>query len=126
MNGDKMKKNLKGLLGLTIYYLLSIYEDLPLRIMNIDISHMSDASKSIYMIAYEVVIAGLLCLLYHRELERDFNKAKHNAKLYFHKYFKYWFIMIGAMLASNIICLLITHNIQSENQTAVIEYLQKM
>lgn len=123
MTTIKKKKNymVRGAIALLVYFILPYFEALPFQILGIDLQYVPMISKSIYMAAYETVILCIIIFLFQDLLKEKWCDMKKNHQIYFQKYFKFWFLLLGLMMLSNLIILIITRNTDgAANQQAII------
>lgn len=122
---DKMNyiKNIgKGLLVIFIYFAMSAFQTLPFNLLGVDISAAPQFLRVIYLIAYELLMISLIFIIYRDRLIEKWNDFKKNHRIYFQKYFKYWFLLLGLMMLSNGIIMMITNDASgAENQNQIIE-----
>ena len=64
---------------------------------------------------------GVIIALLWKDLKKDIADLKKNHKTYFQKYFKYWFLLLGLMMISNLFITLFTTNDIANNEQAVRE-----
>ncbi len=120
-----MKKQLKndfwiGISALIIYFVMTMtgLQTLPFKILHISISNLPEIIRTLYSLLYETLILSLLILLFKERLEKDLMDLKKNHKTYFHNYFKYWFLLLGLMMISNLLINLIHSLAGIENSIA--------
>lgn len=114
------KENLKniciGVLVLSVYFFLSYFESVPLEVIGIQVSSMSQTAKIIYMFIYECFIMTLICFLLKDKLKKDLKDIRKNHQKYFSSCIKYWLIAVGVMMFSNLIINSISTNGMANNQ----------
>lgn len=127
MEKDTTKnKNLFKGVGVIILYLFmtAFTYDFP-RLFGINFNNLSLTTRQIYLVLYELFLTLLLIYIYKKDFIPNFIDFKKNIKEYIDKYIKYWFIMLGLMIASNIIVTMFTSTNVSNNQSTIIELLSK-
>ena len=113
------KSILKGILGLTVYFILEFFTYLPLYLLKIDVKSLSITDKVIYITIYEFLTLLIIFMLFNKEIVKDFKVFKQNFKEFFNKYFKYWFLLLFLMIASNIIIQIIYPASSSGNEDSI-------
>lgn len=128
----KMKKQAtlknvgKGLFVILLYYVMSFLQTLPFELFNIDLKEVPIFIKSIYLICYEVLMIAIMLLIYKDLVLEKWKDLKKNHNLYFKKYFKLWYLLLGLMMLSNLIIMVVTKNTDgAENQAQIIELFGK-
>jgi uncharacterized protein len=119
----KIKQIGKGLLVLIIYFILSELIVLPLILLRIDYQNLDEYIKTIYIIAYQLLILGLIIAVYRKELVVSLEDLKKNHKQYFDQYLKYWFLAFGLMAVANIIISFFVEG-QPSNQEAIVKIFE--
>jgi uncharacterized protein len=119
----KIKQIGKGLLVLIIYFILSELIVLPLILLRIDYQNLHEYIKTIYIIAYQLLILGLIIAVYRKELVVSLEDLKKNHKQYFDQYLKYWFLAFGLMAVANIIISFFVEG-QPSNQEAIVKIFE--
>ena len=119
MKNNYIKTASIGILAILVYFILPMFESLPFQLMGIDTATIPLVGKVIYMIAYETVILGLILLIFHSKLKKDFADMKQNHMNYYSKYFKYWLLGLLIMMISNLLIMQFTNNQMSSNEQAI-------
>jgi uncharacterized protein len=119
----KIKQIGKGLLVLIIYFILSELIVLPLILLRIDYQNLHEYIKTIYIIAYQLLILGLIIAVYRKELVVSLEDLKKNHKQYFDQYLKYWFLAFGLMAVANIIISFFVEG-KPSNQEAIVKIFE--
>ena len=123
-----MKDDIKILKGLTVFILfaiLSLYANVPLDILGIKASDLSISAVLLYEILIDVTVILIAFLLFKKEITKEWKDFKKNKNEYFKKYFKYWFVIVGANLLLNSIVLGINGGQIANNQDLVNKLLEK-
>lgn len=123
---SNFKKDLKdfktlfsGILVLVLYFVWSQFSYVPLQLLGVDIENMSMLSKTLYLSVTEIFLIGLIIYILRNQLEDMLKSLKKNHREYFHKYFKYWFLILGIMYISNFVIMIITEGGIANNEQAV-------
>ena len=109
----------KGLLTFLIFYFSSYLQIIPIMLFNIDVNNYRAQDLTIINAFAEFVLVIILILLYFKELKKEFKVFKENIKGNLDIAFKYWFIGLIIMCASNIIIGLLTPLNTSSNEQTV-------
>ena len=109
----------KGLLTFLIFYFSSYLQIIPIMLFNIDVNNYRAEDLTIINAFAEFVLVIILILLYFKELKKEFKVFKENIKGNLDIAFKYWFIGLIIMCASNIIIGLSTPLNTSSNEQTV-------
>ena len=122
------RKNLVNILtgfGVILFYLIATsFPESLLMLFNVDYSNLSLAFKSIYLILYEALITLVIIYVYRKDVIPNFKDFIKNNIKYFKKYIKYWFIMLGLMMLSNLIIINFTSTDVSNNQQIIVDTLK--
>lgn len=102
MNKDR-ENILIGITVFLLYFVQSLFQDLPLKLIGIDYYQMSLNSKIIYLLCYEFVFILILFLIYRKRFTNDFKDYIKNFKTYTRKYIEYWALAFGLMILSNLV-----------------------
>ena len=113
----------KGILAIFLYFFLSSFPQLFIKILGINFYNLNNIFRQIYLILYELFITILILYIYKKDIIPNFKNFKSNIKEYINKYIKYWFIMLGLMILSNFIITLFTTTKVSNNQSDIIKLL---
>ena len=95
------KSVIKGSITILIYFILEFFTYLPLYLLNINYNNLSLTSKVTYLLIYNLTLFLIIFLIYRKEIINDFKKF--DSKIFFKKYFMYWFILLGLMILSNLL-----------------------
>lgn len=123
---DKMNQYIKnagkGLLVIFIYFAMSAFQTLPFALLGVDISAAPQFLRVIYLIAYELLMISFMIIIFRDRLTEKWIDFKKNHRIYFKKYFKYWFLLLGLMMISNAAIMTLTNDISgADNQNAIID-----
>jgi len=111
--------------GVVLLYLIAYsFPNIFLELFGINYNNLSILIKSIYLISYEVILTLIIILIYRKDIITNFKKFIKNNIKYFKKYIKYWFIMLGLMITSNLIVTYFTTTQISNNQESIITTLK--
>lgn len=122
-NND-FKNMLKGF-GVILFYLIAtaIPQEV-LSLFGINYINLNITLKSLYLLFYEIAITIIIIYVYRSDVIPNFKEFIKNNITYFKKYIKYWFIMLGLMVLSNLIIINFTSSNVAENQETIIETLK--
>lgn len=119
------KDMLKGFGVLLLYLIISSFPYEFLSIFNINYFDLNLVFKQIYLIIYEIILLLIIVYIYRKEFIPNFKDFIKNNITYFKKYIKYWFLMLGLMILSNVIVTSFTSTITSQNQQIIVDTLGK-
>ncbi len=121
-----MKKNKEALISLIVfiaYLLLSTYSSNVLTFLGY--KNLNTTLKIIISLFYNLFILLGVIFIYLKIIVKDFKDFKENLKYYVNNYCKYWILVIGLMLISNIIVSSISNITTPTNQEYIIKLLEK-
>lgn len=121
-----MKKNKEALISLIVfiaYLLLSTYSSNVLTFLGY--KNLNTTLKIIISLFYNLFILLGVIFIYLKIIVKDFKEFKENLKYYVNNYCKYWILVIGLMLISNIIVSSISNITTPTNQEYIIKLLEK-
>ena len=104
---------------LFLYLIGSSYSYDFIKLFGINYNDLNFVTKQIYLILYEVIII----YIYRKNFIPDFKDFIKNNVTYFKKYIKYWFLMLGLMIISNLIVTMFTTTEISQNQETIVNLL---
>lgn len=116
---EDIKRLLLGLGSLTLYFVLTELQAVPLLLMGFDLNELSTTFITIYSLIYSIILLASIALIFNKALKTDWSDLKKHHKQYFSKYIKYWFIALAIMMISNLIILLINPGSAPGNEEAV-------
>lgn len=121
MKKENLKYFLTGVGALLIYGIMTLtnLQILPFELFKIDLNTLPNRIKSIYSIFYQLLILFFIAFLFRKELKENFKELKENHKTYFKKYLKYWFLMLGLMMASNMLIQIVMPNKIAGNEEQI-------
>lgn len=125
VKNNYIKDILKGIGVIFLYLFLSAFMPYLITIFGIDFDNLSNVLKQLYLIFCECFIVILILYIYRKDFIPNFKDFKSNIKKYIDKYFKYWFMMLGLMITSNIIVTLFTSTKVANNQSDIVSLLGK-
>lgn len=118
MNKD-LKKALIGIGTFVLFLLIQQYSALPLNLLGINVSDMSQTSKIIYMFLVDIVLMLIMFLIFNKKIKKDFKDIKKNHKKYFSENIKYWVLGVIVMIFSNLLIMLLFNNQVPDNQQTI-------
>lgn len=113
------KQILIGIAVLFFYYATSFTQLSLFDLFEIDYTLLPLWIQTAYSLTHQIVVICIIIMLLYKTLEKDFVDLKKNHKEYFSKYFKYWFLLLGLMMVSNLFITLISPNDIAGNEEAV-------
>ena len=113
------KSILKGILGITIYFILEFFTYLPLYLLNININNLDIITRVIYLSLYQLITFLIIFIIFNKDIIKDFKYFKENFNILFKKYFKFWFLLLFLMITSNIIIQIIYPGSSSGNEDSI-------
>lgn len=114
-----LKRVLVSLCAIVIYLILPEFQAAPFILLGIDTAYTPMAIKSIYMAAYEIMLMAIILFLFKDQLKLFLVDMKKNHQLYFKRYFKYWFLILGIMMMSNLLISIVNSGQIAGNEEAV-------
>lgn len=108
-----------GLVALFVYFSFGNLEISILNFLHIDYEQMSKTFKVIYLMVCDLVEMAIFIGLFYPSLKENLKDLKENHETYFKTYFKYWLIILGVMMVSNVLIMLLTDNVTSNNEELV-------
>lgn len=127
MKHENTKKNIiRGLATIGVYFILPLFNTLPFDLLHIDLNYVPTIVKSIYMGIYELLMLSLIILIFHELIIEKWKDLKKHHQEYFQTYFKYWFLLIGLMMASNFLIMTFSNDFGgATNQNDIIDMFGK-
>ncbi|MCI9233398.1 MAG: CPBP family intramembrane metalloprotease [Bacilli bacterium] len=126
-NESQKTKHLSIGIGVLFFYFAIIFfpfQLLPFSLLDIDYKMLPLWIRIIYAFIFEVIQFGIIIFLLKDQLKKDLIDLKQNHNEYFKKYFIYWFILLGAMMASNLLIVWFTPNEIANNEQSIHEMLK--
>lgn len=102
-NIQQFKKNISIFLS---YFIYTVIIFIPLSILNIDITDLSQTTKMLYLLISDLLFLLILVKLYLKDIMQDLKNFKENFSDYLDEGMKCWIIGLAIMTITNI---LITH-----------------
>ncbi len=121
---SKQNKLTIGILVVAFYYIVSFFNTLPFTIFNINIAALPLWYKIFYSLTYQIVELAIIIFLLYPDLKKNFDDLKKHHKEYFSKYFKYWFLLLGLMMISNLLVSFFTPTEIASNEESIREMLE--
>lgn len=123
-----INKDLKDLLigsSVILLYILAMTFSYDIIVgFGIDYNNLSSVMKSFCIIIYEVILLGIIMFIYRKTFISNLKDFIKNFKTYIDKYIKYWFLMLGLMIISNLIITQFTSSEIANNQEVIIDSLK--
>lgn len=114
--------------GFGILFLYLIASSLPyefIGLFGINYNNLNIILKQIYLISYETILTLIIIYIYRSNFIPNVKDFFKNFKSYMNKYFKYWFLMLGLMILSNMIVTMFTTTEVAQNQQSIIDTLKQ-
>ena len=92
--------------------------------LGINYNSLSSSMKSLCLIIYEIILLGIIMFIYRKTFIPNLKDFIKNFKTYIDKYIKYWFLMLGLMIISNLIITEFTSSEIANNQETIISSLK--
>ena len=121
----EFREVLKGFGVLFLYLIASSFVDVIFSLFGIDIYNLNIIAKQICLIVYELALTLIIVYIYRKDFIPNLKKFIKNFKEYFNKYFKYWVLMMGLMILSNMIVTMFTTTEVAQNQQSIIDTLKQ-
>jgi len=119
-------KNFKRGIGIFLsYFIYSTIILLPLAIFNIDVTKLSQTTKTIYLLSGDFLFISFLIAIYFKDIKKDIIDFKKNYNNYIDDGFKFWIIGLAIMTLTNILISLITPSKMATNEQVVRDLLTK-
>lgn len=115
----KYIKQFTAILIFIYFYLTKILTTLPLELIGINFNNLSINEKVNYLIAIDLLFIASLYFIFKKDIIYNLIDYTKNFKTYIKKYISYWPIAFGLMIISNIIIMLLSQDITSNNQEAI-------
>ncbi len=123
MEKAKVKNFFVGLFVFILYFVATLNQELPLKLLHINYQAWNDYWLIFYSLIYELVLIGIIIAIYYKELKEQLQEYIRHANDYLKKYIKYWFIALGGMYVSNLIILSFFQNGIAGNEESVRQLL---
>ena len=118
---ENNRKSFIGIGVFLLYFFATQLQALPFWLLNVNTETLPQFVKVIYMIAFQIVLIGIIAYIFRNDLKENFEDLKKNHQSYFKEYLKYWFIALGLMMISNLIIMLFKPGEIAGNEAAVRE-----
>ena len=117
-NKNRLNYFIKGISIVMIYFIVSLFKNLPFVLLKINIEDIPQYSYNFYSIALEITMLVIIYYIFEKEIKLALKDLKENHQKYVDKYFKVYLIGITIMILSNILI----NNLgggMSENETII-------
>ena len=121
-----MKKILPTFMFIILLLGMAIFPYIPMELFNIDYNNFNVTMKVIYMLFCDIGFMVILFLLYKNKIINDFKKYFKKFGDNFELSFKYYFIGLLIMLASNLLITLLFKNATAGNEEAVRDMIDQV
>lgn len=123
---ETIKNVARGIGAILVFFIMPLLQTLPFDLLQIDLDYVPTIVKSFYMGIYEILMIALIALIYRDLLVEKWKDFRKNHKEYFNRYFKYWFLLLGLMMLSNLLIMIITKDSSgAENQNQIVSMFAK-
>ena len=119
MKENNEKNIIKGCFAFLAYYLIYSFADLPLVLFKIDKTKLTYSTVLIYNIFIDIISILIIYFIFRKEIKKMWKDFLENKDEYFKKYFKYWFLLLGLLMLSNVIIYFITGDMSTANQDSI-------
>lgn len=126
LKNKEFKDMLIGFGVILLYFIMSSIPQDIIRIFGINYNNLNTISRAIYLITYEVILTLTIIYIYRKDFIPNLKIFIKDIKKYLSKYIKYWFILLGLMVLSNIIVTMFTTTEISNNQAGIVEILKHL
>lgn len=120
------KKIVPVIVFLLLLFGMAYFPYIPMELFNIDYKHFSMTMQVIYMLLCDIGYMGILFLIYKDKIINDFKKYIKKFGVNFEQSFKYYFIGLLIMMASNLIIALFFSDATAGNEDAVREMIDNV
>lgn len=113
-------KNLVKMLIVFLLFMMSSYLQLiPIALFNIDLNNLSMTTATWLTVFSDVVLLGILFIIYHKDLIKDFKDFRHHIWENMDVAIKYWLIGLIIMATSNVLITFLATGAQANNEMGV-------
>ena len=109
---------IKGVTAVAIYFLFSLFGNLPLELSGIDIAATPILFQEIYNISLEIIMIIIIIVLFKDYFKKSLTDLKKNHFNYFKKYLKYYILGVAIMMVCNSLIMALGGS-TSDNETLV-------
>lgn len=114
-----IKKIPKLIIIVTLFFLASLFQLIPIRLSHIDISNITNYQQLLLTTFSDSILLIILVFIYYKDLKKDFKKLKENFNSIIDTGIKYWFIGLIIMVISNIFIGLFITSAKAGNEEGV-------
>lgn len=114
-----IKKIPKLIIIVTLFFLASLFQLIPIRLFHIDISNITKYQQLLLTTFSDSILLIILVFIYYKDLKKDFKKLKENFNSIIDTGIKYWFIGLIVMVISNIFIGLFITSAKAGNEEGV-------
>ena len=112
------KNIIKGISVVALYFIFSLFKNLPLEILNIHYENLNITAKIIYNLSAEIIMILIIYIIFQKEISNAIKDIKKNHLTYFKKYLKVYLLGVFIMMLSNMIIMALGGG-SSENETLI-------
>ena len=117
-NKNKYKYFFKGLIIILMYFIVSLYRNLPFILLKINFEDIPQHSYNLYNLTLEITMLVIIYYTFEKEIKKAISDIKENHSKLFSENFKIYIIGITIMIFSNIIINNLGGGI-SQNESAI-------
>ena len=118
MQKETITNIIKGCSVILIYFIFSLFNTLPLALLNIDFNSLPIIVREIYNISLEVIMIVIFIIIFKDTFKKAFQDIKKNHFTYFKKYLKFYLFGLVIMMLCNSLIMILGGS-TSDNETAV-------
>lgn len=123
-NSDFQKTYTRSLIVLLLFFFSSFFQLIPVQLLSIDLENVTTAQESFLNLFSNLCLLIILFVLYWKDLKRDFKTFKKNFLKNIDIGFKYWFLGLIIMMASNFLIVIFVPKAVAGNEQAVQELIK--
>ncbi|MDD6223731.1 MAG: type II CAAX endopeptidase family protein [bacterium] len=126
MNHQYINRNkiVKSLLVIGLFFCSSIFQLIPILLLNWDPDHLNATQESLLTIFSNMIFCIILFFLYQEEIKKEFKDFRNRIYPILDTAFKYWFIGIIVMVFSNLLINLLLPSATASNEETVQKIIQ--
>jgi hypothetical protein len=124
LKNNPMKNIIKGIIIFLIFWNSVYFQYIPVYLFKLNISELSMVSKCLLSLFSSIVVLIIFFIIYRKDLKSDFYNFRRNFFRYSDVAFKYWFIGLVIMMASNIVISLLFNTSGANNEHALQELIK--
>lgn len=119
INNNIIKKIIKGILVLIIFFNSYLFQYIPIILLKIDIRKINNSTNIMLNAFANTLLLIILFLIYRKELIKEFKTFKNNFHNNIEVGFSYWLIGVNIMIISNVVINLVFKGGVAANEQTV-------